>query len=89
MTIQEANQKVQKWIDAGNKNANLILDGLTSAEGLTLPTDVGLLYLNGLTSAEGLTLPESVEGGIYLSSLPESEKEILRQGHPNLADKIN
>jgi len=37
MTIQEANQKVQEWIDAGNKNARLILDGLTSARGLTLP----------------------------------------------------
>ena len=90
MTIQEANQKVKEWIDAGNKNTALILDGLTSARGLTLPTTVGgWLSLNGLTSAEGLTLPVSVEGGICLSSLPESEKEILRKRHPNLADKID
>ena len=53
MTIQEANTKVQEWIDAGNKNAPLILDGLTSAEGLTLPTEVGeSLCLNGLTESE-------------------------------------
>ena len=35
MTLQEANQKVQEWIDAGNKNTFLILDVLTSARGLT------------------------------------------------------
>ena len=37
MNIQEANKKVQNWVDAGNKNARLILDGLTSARWLTPP----------------------------------------------------
>ena len=60
MNIQEANQIVQEWINEGDKHADLDLDGLTSAEGLTLPTRVNELYLNGLTSAEGLTLPRSV-----------------------------
>ena len=38
MNIQEANQTVQEWINEGDEHADLDLDGLTSAEGLTLPT---------------------------------------------------
>ena len=86
MNIQEANQIVQEWINEGDEDARLDLNGLTSAEGLTLPEDFeGSLYLNGLTSAEGLTLPESVGGDISLNGLPESDKEALRK---RLADKI-
>ena len=62
MTIQEANQKVQEWIDAGDSYATLDLNELKSAEGLTLPTEVGgLLQLKGLTSVVGLNLPETVK----------------------------
>ena len=38
MNIQEANKIVQEWINQGDEEATLDLDGLTSAEGLTLPT---------------------------------------------------
>ncbi|MBU0660673.1 hypothetical protein KKG22_00670, partial [Patescibacteria group bacterium] len=49
---------------------DLDLDGLTNAEGLTLPKSVGGgLYLGRLTNAEGLTLPKSLGGGLYLRSL--------------------
>ena len=49
---------------------NLNLSFLTSAEGLTLPKNVGgYLWLSGLRSAEGLTLPESVGGYLYLRGL--------------------
>ena len=67
MNIQEANQTVQEWINEGDEEAALDLNGLTSAVGLTLPTSVEYLSLKGL---------------------PESDKEALRQRHPNLADKI-
>ena len=86
MNIQEANEKVQEWINEGDEEATLDLNGLTSAEGLTLPTKVGGdLRLDGLTSAVGLTLPTSVGGDIYLDGLPESDKKALRERHPNLA----
>ena len=87
MNIQEANQTVQEWINEGDEEATLDLDGLSSAVGLTLPTSVQSLFLNGLTSAEGLKLPTSV-GELSLNSLPESDKKALRKRHPNLADKI-
>jgi len=50
------------------------LSGLTSAEGLKLPEDVGgNLYLSGLTTAEGLKLPEHVGGWLGLSGLTTAE----------------
>ena len=46
---------------------DLDLSGLTSAEGLVLPTSIGgNLYLSGLTSAEGLVLPTSIVGWLDL-----------------------
>jgi len=45
----------------------LNLSGLTSAEGLVLPTTIGgWLDLSGLTSAEGLVLPTTIGGGLDL-----------------------
>ncbi|KKN09843.1 hypothetical protein LCGC14_1042460 [marine sediment metagenome] len=53
---------------------SLYLNGLQSAEGLTLPESIGgSLYLNGLQSAEGLTLPESIGGYLYLNGLQSAE----------------
>ncbi|MDQ3159161.1 MAG: hypothetical protein M3P98_03460 [bacterium] len=53
---------------------DLDLAGLTSAEGLTLPTSVGGdLDLIRLTSAEGLTLPTSVGGHLDLRRLTSAE----------------
>jgi len=52
----------------------LNLNGLTSAEGLTLPETVnGNIGLISLTSAEGLTLPETMNGDLGLSSLTSAE----------------
>jgi hypothetical protein len=52
----------------------LELNGLTSAEGLKLPENVGgYLMLGRLTSAEGLTLPDNVGGGLYLDGLTSAE----------------
>ena len=69
MNIQEANEIVQEWINEGDDGKQLYLDGLTSAVGLTLPTNVRDLSLDGLTSAEGLALPESVGGDLSLDGL--------------------
>ena len=64
---------------------NLDLRGLTSAEGLKLPENIGgYLYLRGLTSAEGLKLPESIGGYLYLSGLTSAEKDKLRKEYPKL-----
>ncbi|MBI4437664.1 hypothetical protein HY631_01800, partial [Candidatus Uhrbacteria bacterium] len=53
---------------------HLFLDGLTSAQGLTLPEKIGRsLYLNGLTSAEGLTLPEKIDGWLSLNGLTSAQ----------------
>ena len=53
---------------------DLWLRGLTSAEGLTLPENVGGdLNLGGLRSAEGLKLPESVGGNLGLHGLRSAE----------------
>ncbi|MCD6441969.1 hypothetical protein J7L24_00235 [bacterium] len=53
---------------------NLYLSGLTSAEGLKLPENIGgSLYLSGLTSAEGLKLPENIGGYLDLSGLTSAE----------------
>ena len=53
MNIQEANKIVQEWINQGDEEATLDLDGLTSAEGLTLPTSVGGdISLNGLPESD-------------------------------------
>jgi len=69
-SVKKANAKIQKWIALGDQSADLDLSSLTSAVGLTLPTNVGgCLNLNGLTSAEGLKLPKSVGGDLDLSSL--------------------
>ena len=55
-------------------NGSLNLFGLTSAEGLTLPTYVGgNLYLQSLTSAAGLTLPNSLNGDLNLEGLTSAE----------------
>ncbi len=55
-------------------HGNLRLYGLTSTEGLTLPTTIGGdLTLPSLTSAEGLTLPNSIGGGLDLRSLTSAE----------------
>jgi hypothetical protein len=52
----------------------LSLNGLTSAEHLTLPTTVGgNLWLNALTSAEHLTLPKTVGGSLWLNALTSAE----------------
>ena len=56
-------------------SGDLDLSGLTSAEGLVLPQNVGgFLDLRGLTSAEGLVLPQNV-GGLYLNRLLVHQKE--------------
>ena len=57
---------------------DLSLNGLTTAEGLTLPESIGgNLNLDGLKSAEGLVLPESIGGDLYLSGLSSAEGLIL------------
>ena len=59
---------------------DLNLNGLTCAEGLTLPQSIGGgLYLNGLTSAEGLTLPQSIGGSLSLNGLTSAEGLTLPQ----------
>ena len=64
---------------------SLILDSLTSAEGLKLPESIGgSLYLGGLTSAEGLKLPESIGGDLYLHGLTSAEKQTLRIRYPKI-----
>ena len=53
---------------------SLWLGGLTSAEGLKLPENVGgYLWLSGLRSAEGLQLPENVGGDLGLVGLTSAE----------------
>ena len=59
---------------------NLYLSNLWSAEGLTLPHNIGGdLYLSSLKSAEGLKLPQSIGGDLYLNSLKNAEGLILPQ----------
>ena len=60
MNIEKANLFIEAWIDAGDENETLNLDGLTSAVGLQLPENLEAISLNGLTSAEGLTLPNNL-----------------------------
>ena len=51
-----------------NIRGDLLLNGLTTAEGLILPQTMGgSLYLNGLTTAEGLVLPEPLTYNIRLN----------------------
>jgi len=53
---------------------NLILNGLSSAEGLVLPKNIGGdLFLNSLSRAEGLNLPEHMEGNLILNGLSSAE----------------
>lgn len=53
---------------------HLKLRGLTSAEGLVLPKNIGGdLNLSGLKSAEGLVLPESIGRDLILSGLTSAE----------------
>lgn len=77
---------------------DLDLRSLTSAEGLTLPENIGgSLNLNGLilpqnvgrhfilpslTSVEGLTLPQSIGGDLDLSRLSSAKDLKLPQGFP-------
>jgi len=90
MNIEDANKKVQEWINDGDFDETLDLDDLTSAEGLTLPTSIGGgLSLNGLRSAEGLTLPTSIKGRILLNGLTIADKNVLRNLYPNLAKRIS
>ncbi|MBI4437793.1 hypothetical protein HY631_02475, partial [Candidatus Uhrbacteria bacterium] len=57
---------------------NLYLNGLTSAEGLTLPREIrGYLSLNGLTSAEGLVLPREIHGRLFLNGLTSAQGLVL------------
>ena len=73
----------------GHMGGNLSLNGLTSAEGLILPGHVGgNLYLRGLSSAEGLILPGYVGGNLSLGGLSSADKELLREKHPQHAEKI-
>jgi hypothetical protein len=52
----------------------LDLGGLTSAEDLNLPEEIGRgLYLSGLTSAEGLKLPKKIRGFLDLHNLTSAE----------------
>ena len=56
----------------------LDLGGLTSAEGLVLPTSIGgYLDLGRLTSAEGLVLPTSIGGSLDLNGLTSAEGLVL------------
>jgi hypothetical protein len=56
-------------------SGGLYLPGLTSAEGLVLPTTVsGGLDLRGLTSAEGLVLPTTVSGRLDLRGLTSADR---------------
>ena len=58
----------------------LDLNGLTSAEGLVLPQNIGgHLDLSGLTSAEGLVLPQNIGGSLDLSGLTSAEGLVLPQ----------
>ena len=53
----------------GDGEASINLSSLTTAEGLTLPKEIGgSLYLYSLTTAEGLTLPEKIGGKVYLKN---------------------
>lgn len=70
-------------------SGNIDLDSLSSAEGLSLPEQIGGgLDLRGLSSAEGLSLPEQIGGGLYLDRLSSADKDILREKYPQHADKI-
>ena len=63
----------------------LYLQGLTSAEGLTLPQTIGGdLDLQGLTSAEGLVLPQTIGGYLNLEGLTSAERQKLKRTHPHL-----
>ncbi|OGF30993.1 hypothetical protein A2223_02755 [Candidatus Falkowbacteria bacterium RIFOXYA2_FULL_35_8] len=53
---------------------NLSLSGLTTAEGLKLPENIGRdIDLSGLTTAEGLKLPKIIGGNLDLSGLTTAE----------------
>ena len=70
-------------------NGSLSLNGLTNAEGLTLPTSIGGgINFFSLTSAEGLTLLDTVGGSLSLNGLTSADKDLLRQLRPDLAAKI-
>ncbi len=81
-TPQEVQEKVGRleveYDEASQEavvNGYLDLHGLTSAEGLTLPTTIGGgLSLYNLTSAKDLTLPITTIGGkLYLNGLTSTE----------------
>ena len=58
--------------------STLMLDHLTSADGLTLPKIIyGSLYLNVLTDAKNLTLPKNVHKSLYLNHITNGEDLIL------------
>lgn len=58
--------------------STLMLDHLTSADGLTLPKIIyGSLYLNILTDAKNLTLPKNVHKSLYLNHITNGEDLIL------------
>ena len=62
MTIQEANQILKEYTDAGKAlDTEFDLSELTSAVGLELPEEVGALVLNGLTRLKA-TPAESFSG---------------------------
>ena len=56
------------------------LSGLTTAEGLVLPENIGgFLYLNRITAAENLVLPQNIGGDLYLDALISIEGITLPQ----------
>ena len=58
--------------------STLMLDHLTSADGLTLPKIIyGSLYLNVLTDAKNLTLPKIVHRSLNLNGITSAEDLIL------------
>ena len=66
--FSEIGEKYSGWLD---------LSGLTSADGLKLPSSIsGWLDLRALTSADGLTLPSSINGSLYLSDSVRAELEM-------------
>ena len=69
------NEKLLEAIKINDEEIhNLDLNGLASAEHLTLPKSIdGNLWLGGLISTEHLTLPDSIGGSLGLSSLTSAE----------------
>lgn len=74
-------------------DGDIIISGLSSAEGLELPDYIsGSLCLGGLTTAKGLNLPQYVGGDLDLSDLENAEGLVLPRyivGELNLESLIS